>query len=107
MSRYGECACCGAVGPLSGRGLVRHCQRRYQAADLLDEWPTERELVEEDVRMVLATGVPYRVVAARCGVSERRVLRILARDRLAVVGGTGPAPGVVRGPVRAAQEAAA
>lgn len=100
-ARYGECACCGTEGPLTGRGLVRPCERRYRAEGTLGEWPTERELVEEDVRQVLATGVPYPVVAARCGISTRRVCRVVARWKLAVVPGTGPVAGVVPGPVQA------
>ncbi|MGW5879769.1 helix-turn-helix domain-containing protein [Nocardiopsis terrae] len=76
--------------------------RRYRVQGTLGDWPTEAELVEEDVRMVLATGAPYTVVAARCGISTRRVNRIVARWRLGVVAGAGPVSGEVLGPVRAA-----
>lgn len=102
-ARYGECACCGQDGTLTGRGLRRSCERRIRAAGELAEWPTGRSLMEADVRMVLATGAPYRVVAARCGVTEQTVVRIVARQRLTSVPGTG----VVLGPVRAVPEEAA
>ncbi|QVJ00414.1 hypothetical protein KGD82_16780 [Nocardiopsis eucommiae] len=106
MSRYGECACCGRLGELTGRGLVRPCHRRFREAGVLDEWPTEWELVEEDVAMVLATGASHRVTAVRCGTTPRQVLRILARWRLRVVDGDGPVP-EVQGPVRAVRGEAA
>ncbi|WP_160051181.1 helix-turn-helix domain-containing protein [Nocardiopsis sp. FR26] len=78
-TRFGECACCGVVGPLTSRGLSRSCHRRYQRVGELGEWPTRDELIEEDIRMVVATGVSYQVVAARCGVAERTVLRVVSR----------------------------
>lgn len=105
--RYGECACCGTEGPLTGRGLVPRCEYWYRTTGQLGEWPTDRELVEEDVRMVLATGVEYAVVAARCGITKRTVCRIVARWKLTSVPGTGVVPEVVQGPVQAVREAAA
>ena len=107
MSRYGECACCGREGHLNGRGLLRRCANRHRADGRLEEWPTERELIEEDIRMVLATGVEYAVVAARCGVTPRTVCRVVARWRLAVVPGTGVVPEAVPAPARTVREEAA
>lgn len=87
--RVNECACCGEVGRLSARGLIASCTARYRELDRLEEWPTSRELVAEDVRMVLATGARYVEVASRCGVTKRTVVRVVARDRLGVVAGAG------------------
>lgn len=79
--RWGVCACCETWGRLGTRGLIPECTARWRDAGRLGEWPTRAELVEQDVLMVLATGVPYQVVADRCGVTHRQVCRVVARLR--------------------------
>ncbi|GAA2046731.1 hypothetical protein GCM10009800_38040 [Nocardiopsis rhodophaea] len=63
--------------------MIASCHRREQRAGRLGEWPTSRELLEEDVVMVVGEGASCADAARRCGVAEETVRRILRRVRSA------------------------
>ncbi|MBB5431389.1 helix-turn-helix domain-containing protein [Nocardiopsis composta] len=80
------CACCGAVGPHRGRGLIASCYGRAYEEGTLDRWPTVRRRTarRQGARLrerraaylaLRTSGMKQAAAAARVGISVKTAYR--------------------------------
>lgn len=84
--RVSECACCGVVGRLDERGLLAGCRDRAAREGRLGDYPTERELADEDLLFLIEDlRLSHAAAAERLRVTKRAVTRRLAALRRQVM----------------------